>query len=81
VKLKLSFTAKEKATILDDIVNSTNENLLVEILYLAQGDDYDGGMTDNGQWKYEQMKEELASRLESCGFLDEKGVKLVLSEA
>jgi len=49
----------------------TNEEVLDQYSYLCGGDDYDGCMTDRGQWEFEKITDELSKRLIACGFLKE----------
>ena len=41
----------------------SNEELLKEVLWLAQGDDYDGAFTPEGMAEFEFMKRRLEKRL------------------
>jgi hypothetical protein len=41
----------------------TNEELLIEVLDLAGGDDWDGCFTENGKKEYEYLKSKLRERL------------------
>jgi hypothetical protein len=54
---------------LSRISKMTNEEVLEEYTDLTQGDDYDGGRTSKGDWKYPKIDEELHKRLKECGFL------------
>ncbi len=46
-----------------EIKATSNSHLLDEALFLAQGDDWDGGFTNRGRREYDQVVEELRSRL------------------
>ena len=54
---------KWQIEITEDVKNMSNEELLNETLFLAQGDDYDGCFTDKGQWEYDYLRLELKNRL------------------
>ena len=41
----------------------TNRQLFDETIGCASGDDYDGGFTKRGRWKFEKLLEELEKRL------------------
>lgn len=60
---------KWKQKYLEDIIKMTNEEVLDEYTYFAGGDDYDGCLTRNGEWKYKEITKELIQRLTACGFL------------
>lgn len=47
------------------IANLSNAKLLEETLDLAQGDDYDGCFTRDGEVTFELLKNELTRRLEN----------------
>ena len=47
----------------------TNEEVLDEYTSLSGGDDYDGCMTQRGEWEYEKIRTELYKRLKECEFL------------
>lgn len=47
----------------------SNVELLLGILQLAGGDDYDGAFTPEGYWEFRCLKEELVERLVEVGWL------------
>ena len=49
----------------------SNGVLLDELLALAPGDDYDGGMTNRGSWRYSLMLYVFYNRLLKAGFIAE----------
>lgn len=55
----------------------SNYSLLEETLSAAQGDDYDGCFTSRGQWTFDNLKEELESRLRKVSFLPLSRTKAV----
>jgi len=60
---------KWQSEILERIPKMSNEEVLDRYSYLCGGDDYDGCMTDRGQWEYDKIIDELSKRLIACGFL------------
>ena len=53
---------------LENISQLDNVDLLQATLGLAGGDDYDGCMTERGEWEYQELQKELDSRLAKNGF-------------
>jgi len=71
---------KWKQTIIENTRNQPNGNLLSDLLWLANGDDYDGGFTDRGTWEYHYLVSELITRLSKIGFLTPPEEKKILEE-
>ncbi len=55
---------KWQQAILKEIHSATNRELFDDFIELAGGDDWDGQFTDRGWWEFEQLQNELESRLE-----------------
>jgi|GEM_PF-4771145 len=65
-----------------EIKAMSNADLLDEALFLAQGDDYDGGFSKRGQWEYDHVVEELKLRLsEWLKGAKSRGIKYEASQA
>jgi len=73
-RLSKNFVEKETKRISE----SSNYWLLSECLFLAQGDDYDGCLTREGEVSFKLMKEELAKRLGDIGFLTKEEAIAIL---
>lgn len=54
---------KWQIEIAEDVKEMDNKTLLDEVLFLAQGDDYDGEFTKEGEWQYDYLVMELENRL------------------
>lgn len=70
---------KWKEDYLLQITQWSNEQVLEEYTSLSGGDDYDGCMTQRGEWQYDQVTKELRQRLTACGFFNEKENELISS--
>lgn len=55
---------------LDEISKMSNEEVLDEYTYYFGGDDYDGCLTRQGEWKFKKITNELMERLKKCGFIN-----------
>ncbi len=63
---------------LNTIPTCSNEELLERYTYLARGDDYDGGFTDEGIEEFDALKDELSKRLLEIKFIF-KSIKEIMS--
>ena len=63
---------------LEDISKMSNPELLDATLLLAGGDDYDGCMTDRGEWEFAQLTTTLDERLAKSGFYTQEQYRDIL---
>lgn len=59
-----------KKDIEDKVFNYTNEELLRELVLMAAGDDFDGCLTAEGEYKLDCVQKEMQKRLTSFGFIE-----------
>ncbi len=69
---------KWQIEILDAIKKMSNEELLINTIYSAGGDDYDGCFTKRGEWEFAELQKELRNRLETIGFLEKEKLRNTL---
>lgn len=55
---------KYQQMVIEREAKMSNQELLDEVIWAAQGDDYDGCFTTRGEWEFEYLKGKLYARLQ-----------------